>query len=270
MLVFPRQSRALWEGPPLVAFVSSLRNIGAEVGPAPARVAGSLPISADILGSIQRDGPLASALALVGVVAVVFAMFRRQSTTLYVIGSLVVGVLWMTAAMMVLRVKINFANFIAFPITFGIGVDYAVNMMSRTVQDEKRDVVRAVTATGSAVALCSLTTIIGYSSLLMAENRALYLFGVLAVLGEIACLAAALTLLPATVLVLGARDRGTRGGVPVSPPSSRPLQCALACAWADAGTSWPPSASTCAGGARPTSSKSVATPSGSGCRCPRP
>ena len=29
---------------------------------------------------------------------------------------------------MALDVKINFANFVAFPITFGIGVDYSVNL----------------------------------------------------------------------------------------------------------------------------------------------
>jgi predicted RND superfamily exporter protein len=65
-------------------------------------------------------------------------------------------------------------------------------------------------ATGSAVALCSLTTIIGYSSLLVAENRALFLFGVVAVLGELACLTTALTLLPA-VLVLVERRSYRRG-----------------------------------------------------------
>jgi predicted RND superfamily exporter protein len=52
---------------------------------------------------------------------------------------------------------------------------------------------------GSAVALCSLTTIIGYSSLLMSHNRALRSFGMLADLGELTCLIAALVALPAIV-----------------------------------------------------------------------
>ena len=55
----------------------------------------------------------------------------------------------------------------------------------------------AVAATGAAVALCSLTTIIGYAALLVADNNALRSFGALAILGELACLAAALLLLPA-------------------------------------------------------------------------
>jgi hypothetical protein len=32
------------------------------------------------------------------------------------------------------HVQINFTSFIAYPITFGIGVDYAANTMSRYVQ----------------------------------------------------------------------------------------------------------------------------------------
>jgi uncharacterized membrane protein YdfJ with MMPL/SSD domain len=148
-------------------------------------------------------------------------------------------------------VKINFANFIAFPITFGIGVDYSVNVMSRYVQDGRRDVARTIRATGSAVALCSLTTIIGYSSLLVAENRALFLFGVVAVLGEVACLTAALTLLPALLVLMERRVRpGHMGG------RGRAGAEAWAVTGSGAPSTRPPSASTCAGGARPASAKS--------------
>jgi predicted RND superfamily exporter protein len=238
VLVYPRAGKALWQGRPLIAFVATLRAVAAEAGQPPdsagapsqrpdsagapsqrpdsagapsqrpARVAGSLPLSADILRSIEHDGPLASALAFFGVIAVVIVMFLGQSTSIYVVASLTVGVLWLVAATMVFGVKINFANFIAFPITFGIGVDYAVNVMSRYVQDGRRDVIGTIRGTGSAVALCSLTTMIGYSSLLVAENRALFLFGLIAVLGEIACLTAAVTLLPSVLLLLQGRGRG--------------------------------------------------------------
>jgi predicted RND superfamily exporter protein len=215
VLVFPRWSPALWKGPPLAAFVGALREAATVGGSKPALVAGSLPLSADILASIERDGVMASALAFAGVLCVIVLMFRRQFATVYVVVSLCIGVLWLVAATMVLGVKINFANFIAFPITFGIGADYAMNVMARNVQAGKLDIFGTVRATGSAVALCSLTTIIGYSSLLLAENRALYLFGVVAVLGEVACLATAVTFLPA-VLVLAARWSGAPIGRPPS------------------------------------------------------
>ncbi len=197
VLVYPRPSKALWQGPSLVGYVSSLRTIAGE-----SRVAGSLPLSADILSSIQHDGPIASAAAFVGVILVVIALFRFRVTTVYVIGSLAVGILLLIGSVSWLGIKINFANFIAFPITFGIGVDYAVNIVSRYDEGGRKDILAAVRTTGSAVGLCSLTTIIGYSSLLLAQNRALFLFGLVAVLGEIACLSVAVTLLPATILMI--------------------------------------------------------------------
>ena len=73
------------------------------------------------------------------------------------------------------------------------------------------DVERAVRSTGGAVMLASLTTILGYASLLLAQNRALLLFGVVAVLGEIACLVSAVVLLPAALLALARASRRLRG-----------------------------------------------------------
>jgi len=108
---------------------------------------------------------------------------------------------------MALHVQVNFANFIAYPITFGIGVDYSVNMASRWDLDGRGSMADVVRSTGGAVTLCSLTTIIGYSSLLLAQNRALFLFGLLAVLGEVACLATAVVVLPACLEWWGGRAR---------------------------------------------------------------
>ena len=47
------------------------------------------------------------------------------------------------------------------------------------------------------MALCSATTVIGYGSLMVADNQALAGFGLLAALGEVTCLFAALVVLPA-------------------------------------------------------------------------
>jgi uncharacterized protein len=93
-------------------------------------------------------------------------------------------------------------------------VDYAVNVMARYVQDGERDPGPAVLETGGAVGLCSATTIIGYSSLLLAKNRALYYFGMVAVLGEVACLASAVIVLPAALSWLARRKAGLRAPRP--------------------------------------------------------
>lgn len=211
VLVYPKPSDATWHGDALASFTGELRRIGGSE----ARPAGSIPLSADIIASISRDGPLATLAALAGVVILVTVIFRFSRSTLLIVGSLLVGVLWLTALTLVFKVKINFANFIAFPITFGIGVDYAVNVMARYRQTGSRDVIDAIRSTGGAVAVCSLTTIIGYGSLLLAKNQALFLFGLVAVLGEITCLISAVVVLPA---VLAARPKPGNSADPLALP----------------------------------------------------
>jgi len=223
VLVFPKLTAGLWDGPKNAAFVAALRTIARvpeRLGGVAARVAGGPPLTADVISSMSHDGPLASLLALVGVLLTVLLLFRGRMATPFVLSALLAGVLWMLALCMALRIKINFINFIAFPITFGIGVDYAVNVMARFMSDGSRDVVGAVRGTGGAVSLCSVTTIIGYSSLLVAKNLGLFYFGFLAVLGELTCLTVAVVVLPAALLWWRMRKNGGNGGASAQVTSS--------------------------------------------------
>ena len=132
-------------------------------------------------------------------------LFRNARNIGLVLLSLLVGVIWMGGAGAALGIKLDFLNFVALPVTLGIGVDYAVNLFARLDHESPERYAHALAETGSAVALCSSTTIIGYSSLLIASNGALRSFGKLADLGEIGCLLSALLLVP--VLVAGRRSR---------------------------------------------------------------
>ncbi|MFO0679999.1 MAG: MMPL family transporter [Polyangiaceae bacterium] len=202
VLVFPKPNDELWRAEPLHEFVGELRVLANPLGNGTGSVAGSLPLTSDIVKSIGRDAPIASIASLVGVIVVVFVALRRLRESVEVVASLLMGVVWLLALTMIAGVRINFANFIAFPITFGIGVDYAVNVMARYLQDGKTSVQTAIRETGGAVVLCSTTTIIGYSSLLLAKTRALHYLGLVAVLGEFACLATAIVVLPAFLIVV--------------------------------------------------------------------
>jgi len=226
VLVYPKPTAALWDGPRNSAFVDALRAVARVARPVDgrdARVAGGPPLTADITVSMNRDGPLASALAFAGVALTVILLFRFGVATPFVLGALVLGVLWLVALAMLAHIRINFINFIAFPITFGIGVDYAVNVMGRYLRDGARSVVGAIRDTGGAVALCSMTTILGYSSLLVAQNRGLFLFGFLAVLGEITCLTAAVVVLPAALILFRGGDSPGVGGQASEPPTAEPI-----------------------------------------------
>jgi predicted RND superfamily exporter protein len=166
---------------------------------------GSAVVFAAMIRSILHDGPLATAASLLVVLVFSYLIMRPRSAAVAAGATLLVGVVWMVGIAGVAEVKITFLNFIALPITFGIGAEYGLNVAQRYRDD--RDMVRAVGSTGAAVALCSWTTIVGYGSLLAASNRALRGFGVMAILGEISCLAAALLALPAIILWRGQRRK---------------------------------------------------------------
>ncbi len=173
---------------------------------AKAQVVGQGLLFNDIVDAVVRDGPKTTAVAFAAVVALVALALRRLRPAAQVLGSLLLGVACLVGVAAWARVRLDFLNFVVLPITFGIGVDYAVNIVQRWRLEGPGSLDRVLRETGGAVALCSLTTIIGYGSLLVADNRALRGFGLLASVGELACITAALVALPAWLLPRSARQ----------------------------------------------------------------
>ena len=68
----------------------------------------------------------------------------------------------MLAFLAVADLKLNFLNFVAIPISVGVGADYALNVMKRREIEGATPMKRILVQTGGAVVLCSLTTTLGY------------------------------------------------------------------------------------------------------------
>jgi hypothetical protein len=133
--------------------------------------------------------------------------FRGSALSLGVFVPWLFGIGGLLAFLHFARVKLNFLNFVAIPITIGLGAEYAHNIMQRYRIEGPDHVRHVVLQTGGAVTLCSLTTTIGYLALLMSINRGIRSFGLSAAIGELTCLTAAVLWLPATLVVLHRRRR---------------------------------------------------------------
>ncbi len=181
------------------ALIDEVRQTADSVEPG-TPVVGQLPLTVDMIASITVDGPRATAYSFLAVILLTCVLFRNISTIIQAQLALLLGVGWMVCAMLALNLRVNFLNFIALPITFGIGVDYGVNILTRIRREGPAHIVEIVKTTGGAVSLASLTTIIGYGSLLIAGNQGFVSFGRLAILGEVTCLTAAIFILPAYIL----------------------------------------------------------------------
>jgi predicted RND superfamily exporter protein len=205
VLVYPvEQGLSVWNGKDLLRIAHVLQVINLDDGKT-IDTSGSAVVFSAMIRSVLHDGPLATAAALLAVLVLILLIMRPLSSAGAAIATLLAGVSWMLGVAGLFGVRITFLNFIALPITFGIGAEYGLNVAVRYRQD--RDMIHAVISTGAAVAVCSWTTIVGYGSLLAARNRALQGFGAMAILGELACITAAILALPAALLWIERRRK---------------------------------------------------------------
>lgn len=191
--VKPGDSFSEYDGRDLMAFAAAVR--AADRDPAhPAIIAGPAVLFADVFAQIRHDGPVVMVVAGAGLLLMVLLVVGRNRRAAAVLVATCAGSLAMIAVCALVGIKINFLDFIALPIALGLGIDYAINVADRAEHDDPHVALRS---TGGTVLVCSLTTMIGYTSLLVSDNLAIRGFGTASLIGEITCVAAALVIVPA-------------------------------------------------------------------------
>jgi len=167
-------------------------------------------IFADVLQSIRDDAPKAIFLSFAGTLLVVLIAFRARRAGFLALGVLVIGLSWLVAFLDQKGIKLNFLNFVALPISVGVGADYALNIMKRRELTADLELEKSLIETGGAVVLCSLTTTLGYVALMFSSNGATQSFGLAAAAGEITTVLAAVVLLPAILFWMQKRQAARR------------------------------------------------------------
>jgi predicted RND superfamily exporter protein len=201
--VNPNSDKPLNDGRNLLAFTKSLERIELPKTKTVVSATGDSFILADLLRGLKKDAPIISLIAFSGVALTAIFLAGSLMSGLLMSFLLLVATWWMLGVQGFMDLKYNFFNFIALPLTFGIGVDYPINVFLRCRQEKYRNFGKILATSGTAVFLCSLTTIIGYYTLVGASNMALVSFAKLAIIGEFACLVAALVVLPVTLRFFG-------------------------------------------------------------------
>jgi predicted RND superfamily exporter protein len=221
VLVFPKVGGGTWQSDRLASFSRDVRQAAREAG---AIAAGPLLLSSDLAHAMRADGPRVTLLSFVCVIAICIAAFGvvgRQAWAFsgLSVAALLLGVTFMLGLLAWTGAKLNFSNFVALPITFGISADYSINMLRR-FQSEGESTDERLSHTSGALALCSAMTVIGWGALLLVENQALFSFGVFAISGEIASLVAAVLALPAVLAWLTTVSKARRSRHPDTAPTA--------------------------------------------------
>ena len=208
MIVQESEEFSTWDGRYLVRWAEALRTLRMSNGERPP-LAGRAPVFADMISAVYGDMPKAITAAFLATVVLLLVSFRQRIDSLLCIMALLMGILWMAGTMAAIGMKLNFLNFVAFPITFGNGVDYSINVMRRYRLEQRagssNPVILAVRRSGGAVVLCSMTTIVGYTSLYVSANQAMNSFGLAMSISEVTCLLAAVLTMPAVMILMRRR-----------------------------------------------------------------
>jgi len=136
-------------------------------------------------------------IALVAITGLLLIILRSLKDTLLVLLPLLLASLFTAAATVLIGLPFNFANIIALPLLFGLGVDSGIHMAHRLhyLQTNAENLLSSSEAQG--VFYAALTTIWSFSSLAFTRHQGTASMGVLLTIGLFFTLFCALIVLPA-------------------------------------------------------------------------
>jgi len=202
VLIFP--SVALRDGRNAMAFRDDIGTIVTDSGQE-FHAASSNLIVADMLTMITHEGPVAVVLSLTVVFLIILANFRSVGAAVLVVLPLMLGLVWLGGIMHLVGMKLNFFNVVVFPSVVGIGVDDGVHIYHRYREEGPGSLPFVLKRTGLAVTITTVTTMVGYSGLLLAVHPGLQSIGLAAVIGLGTAFLTAVFVLPAILEILQRR-----------------------------------------------------------------
>jgi len=146
---------------------------------------------------LMRDGYIQGGVyAMVAIFIYILVSFGNIRATLIVLLPVVVGSMWTLGIMDLVGVSFNLANLVILPLIIGIGVVNGVHIVHRYREETDKSINILSRSTGQGVVLSSLTTMIGFGSLMVADHQGVYSLGLVLTLGVGCCLMASITVLP--------------------------------------------------------------------------
>ncbi len=162
-------------------------------------VTGLIPVWKRMLDKILADLPVLMGATLLAVAFFVLLGLRSLRGMVLALAPLLVGMVWTIGLLGLAGMNFNVVSVLAVPLIVGIGIDNGVHLYHRIRHDGS--VAAALAHTGKPVLLTSLTTGIGFGSLLLSVHRGVFYLGLTTALGILCCLVVTLLLLPALVAI---------------------------------------------------------------------
>jgi len=140
--------------------------------------------------------------AMIVVIVTLLIMFRSFHHAVSLFIPLTVAVIWMFGAAWLFDIRFNLFNMIIVPTMIGTGIDSSIHIFDRFLKSgfDRFAIPEILNRTGGAVFFSSLTTLIGFFSLVFSSHQGMVSIGMIASLGIIMATLVNLTIFP---LVMG-------------------------------------------------------------------
>jgi uncharacterized protein len=190
--------RNIWEKENLENFLAQAQSVDPEL-------LGHPVVQEHILEAFNRTFKRTPWYTLFGVLLVMGIYLRSFRATLLALLPTATGVLVIFAAMGFVGIDFNVVNFVALPMSVGIGAVYGVHALHR--MRELNDETLLTSSTGPALLLSGVTTMVGFASLMTAHHRGLSSLGFVISVGVAVNFGGSLIFLPAMRRALRQKDR---------------------------------------------------------------
>jgi predicted RND superfamily exporter protein len=152
--------------------------------------------------------------AFLGIVGLTLLTFRAVRPALLALVPLAVGSCWTLGIMGLLHMTFNVANLIVLPLIMAPAVESGIMIIyrHREERDRGRRPLSLPQSTGRAVVFSTLSTIIGFGSLMISHHQGIFSIGLLLAIGVASVLLASVTTLPSLLSIwpLPRRTRAER------------------------------------------------------------
>ncbi|UCD93478.1 MAG: MMPL family transporter, partial [Candidatus Zixiibacteriota bacterium] len=160
---------------------------------------GSPVFMVELVEVSRREGIVSFAVALLAILLLLFLDFRSIKTTLIALIPLLTSVIWLFGLMGLLDIRYTIVNVIGFPLLLGIGIDDGVHVIHRYRVEGKGRLVYSMSSIGKAIMLTSVTTMLGFGSLMSSDYRGYIGLGLIVTLGIGLCFVTSIVILPAVM-----------------------------------------------------------------------
>ncbi len=162
---------------------------------------GSPVIMKEMIDAISREGVKAFLISLIAILVLLLIDFRSIKTTLIALIPLLMSAIWLFGLMGLFDIEFTIINVIGFPLLVGIGIDDGVHVIHRYRREGKARLAYSISSIGKAILLTSITTMLGFGSLMSSDYKGYIGLGLVVSIGIGLCFIASVIILPAILKI---------------------------------------------------------------------